>query len=279
MQIRDAGDHMAHDLPVADTTRLSRSPLELVVCQIRFEETLAVSDSRLIFAFHKALGGSRGHYPKIESVKGNRVEIAMGLGRVAGPVSEVAFSGWRMQSTDGWVVTVMPDNVALESARYTTWSADFLPRLEALIDATTRHIKPATEQRVGLRYVDRVSEPAVARPEAWRGLISDDLLGAILHPVLGPLVVGAQQHVVLDLEDGVRAIVRAGMLGERTAPESLAFVLDFDVFREGVREFDAASIKEAVSHFHDLNLRLFQQVATKELRDRLTPPRRGSHGR
>lgn len=271
---------MPHGLPVADSTRLDRSPLQLVVCQIKFEQTVAVGDPRLILALHEELGGADGPYPKVEQVRGSRLDIPVNLGgQSPGVPSETSFTAWRMQHADGWMVTVMPDSVSLETTRYTAWTSDFKPRLTALVDATAKHIKPATEQRVGLRYVDRIVEPPVTEPDQWRGLIADEALGALLHPTLGPLVRAIQQQLILDLGDGISAIVRTAMVADPAASDNLAYMLDIDVFREGVRAFDSASIKGAVVNLHDINLRLFQQVTSADLRRQLTAAEARADGR
>ena len=270
---------MPHGLPAADSTPLERSPLQLVVCQIKFEETLAVADGRLILAFHEALGGARGPYPKVEQIRGSRLDIPVSLGAPARAPSETPFTGWRMQSSDGWIVTIMPDSAALETTRYTTWSADFQPRLSQLMAAVAEHIKPATEQRLGLRYVDRIADPPVSSPSEWRGLVTDEFLGPILHPTLGPLVRATQQQIILDLGDGIRAIVRTATALDPSPNERPAFVLDFDVFREGVLPFDSSSIEAAAADFHDLNLRLFQQATTQGLRNTLSSRKASARGR
>ena len=55
---------MALDLPEPDDAQLPRSPLELVVFQVRFENRLRVSEGAVALAFHGALGD--GEYPNIE---------------------------------------------------------------------------------------------------------------------------------------------------------------------------------------------------------------------
>ncbi len=68
----------------------------------------------------------------------------------------------------------MPDHVSLETTSYTTWGDDFQPRLTALIEATATCVEPAIEQRLGLRYVDRIRELELTSIGAWRDYIAPE---------------------------------------------------------------------------------------------------------
>ena len=256
-------------LPAPIKAPLSRSPLRLVVCQVRFEETVAVSDAKLVLGLHEDLGGRGGPYPKLESIRGTRVEIPMAAAGPIGVPSETGFAGWRMSSSE-WIVTIMPDSVALETSRYTSWDDDFRPRLAQLIDAVAGRISPTTEQRLGLRYVDRVTEPTVSSPHGWREYISEPFLGPIVHPTVGRHVRNSQQQTVLTLDDGFSALVRTGFALEGDTESDLAYLLDFDVFRSDVRAFEVESILTGAEALHDINIRLFQQAVTKKLLEALT---------
>ncbi len=253
-------------LPEPDRTPLARSPLQLVVCQVRFEETLAVSDPKLMFAIHERLGGRTGRYPKLEAVKGSRLDVQISVTGASLLPSESPYSGWRLSSEDGWTVSVMPDHFALETTSYTTWDGDFQSRFAELTDAVQSEIGPATEQRLGLRYIDRVSEPPVETAAGWRGYIADEFLGPVLHNVLGSAIKTTQQQVVLDLGEGAQCLLRHGFFADQNQEGRLTYLLDFDVFRSVLQPFDADGIKAAAGQFNELSLQLFQQATTPELR-------------
>lgn len=257
---------MSMKLPEPDRTPLARSPLQLVVCQVRFEETLGVSDPKLMLAIHRRLGGRSGLYPKVEAVKGLRLDVQVNVAGSGQMSSESSYSGWRLSSEDGWTVSIMPDHVALETTRYSTWGEDFRPRLGELIDAVQAEIEPATEQRLGLRYIDRITEPRVDSPADWQGLIATELLGPALHPSLGPAVRTTQQQVILDLGEGVQCLLRHGFFPDPNQEGRLTYLLDFDVFRGDLQQFDPESVKSAADQFNVLSLQLFQQATTEDLR-------------
>jgi uncharacterized protein (TIGR04255 family) len=257
----------ALDLPEPDTTRLARSPLELAVCQVRHERRLVVGEGATALAVHNALGGASGAYPSLDEVTGAEINVVMGLG--APNVRETKTSGWRFASADGsWVVTLMPDNFSLETSAYTTWAGDFAPRLEALIDAVAAHVEPTLEQRIGLRYVDRIDQLGLTELAAWQRYLMPEVLGLVLHPRLGAGVRSYQQQLVIELGDGAMAGFRHGPVVE-PGREVVDYQLDYDIFRQGGRAFDAAAIKTAAAQFNMYALQLFQATVSDELLEEL----------
>jgi uncharacterized protein (TIGR04255 family) len=256
----------ALDLPAPDATRLARSPLELVVCQVRHERRLVVGEGPTALAVHEALGGASGVYPSLDEVAGAEVNVVMGLG--AQNVRETKTSGWRFASADGaWVITLMPDNFSLETSAYTTWTDDFAPRLSALIDAVAAHVEPTFEQRIGLRYVDRIDELGLTELETWKRYLRPEVLGLVLHPELGPGVRSYQQQLAIELAEGVMAGLRHGPVVE---PGGVVdYQLDYDIFRQGGRAFDAAAIKAAAAQFNMYALQLFHATVRDELLEEL----------
>lgn len=253
-------------LPPPDETQLPNSPLSLAVCQVQFEETLLVNDSRFILELHRLLGGREGAYPQIERVQGSTVDIRLGPDTPQ-PMS-LQETGWRLLSKDKhWTISIMPNYAALETSKYTTWSDDFKVRLHQLLDVVANQINPATERRLGLRYIDRLTEPIVQTPQGWDGYIAPELLGPILHEGLGPAVKASQQQIDLGAGDEVQCSLRHGVYSDPTHDGACTYVLDFDVYRNGIRAFDVAEIKATVKSFHELSLQLFQQAITPRLLD------------
>ncbi len=265
---------VALSLPEPDTTRLPRSPLELVVCQIRFENRFVVSESATALAFHEALGGREGQYPDVEEASTASGNVVIGPG---GPtVSETAkLSGWRFRAGDGaWVVTLMPDHVALETTAYGTWADAFEPRVGEVISAVAELVEPAFEQRIGLRYIDRITGLELKNLTEWKEYIRPELLGAICHPELGPSIRAAQQQLVIEIDDDVRANLRHGAVDDPEA-DTVDYLLDYDIYRQGGRRFDADGIKTSVGQFNAYALQLFHASITDKLLDYLREDEQG----
>lgn len=257
---------MALDLPVPDKTPLRRSPLQLVVCQVRFEETVTVNDPRAILALHKALGGPKGKYPKSESIQFQLTQVQVGPGGPEGAQTLPPQNGRRFKSKDDlWTVTLVPSHVTLETTAYTSWEGDFQDRLSDLIDAVETHIGPTIEERIGLRYINQLTEPAADSPADWRDYVSAEMLGVILHPSIGPAITNTLSQVTMDFGEGLGCLLRHGALPDPSRPGKMNYVLDLDVFRQQPRDFDAKEVKSCADQLNDLVLRVFQQSITPTL--------------
>src|SRR3954467_14435483 len=251
-------------LPEPDTSRLTRSPLELVVCQVRHERKLMVAEGHTALTVHEMLGGASGRYPNLDEITGAELNLIVGPGTMPN-VSETKSSGWRFASVDGtWVVTLMPDHFALETTAYTSWAEDFQPRLAEVADAVAQHVAPTFERRIGLRYIDRITELGLTSVAAWQPYLRPELLGMALHPEIGSAVRQSQQHLLIEIGDGVVAGLRHGPVVE-AGKDEVDYQLDFDISRQGSRAFDADVIKNVADQFSIFALQLFQASVTSDL--------------
>jgi uncharacterized protein (TIGR04255 family) len=251
------------DLPAPDRRQLVDAPLDVVVCQLRYDNNLAVGDPRTARAIHDALGGRRGQYPRVEQMQAQSLSVDLGRG-AAPAVSTSPATGWRFTAADGaWVVVVAAEHVSLETSAYRTWD-DFRGRLEAVLGAVAAHVDPAFEHRLGLRYIDRLARDEVVHPADWASIIDERVLGPVLHPGFGAAIRAAQQQLLLSLDDAgdVRCAVRHGFA--TTEDDTPAYVLDYDIYREAARPFDPAETLEAVDAFNEYALQLFQASLTQE---------------
>lgn len=260
---------MTLELPEPDFTQLAHSPLELVVCQIRFERRLVASDSSTARAIHDALGSTDDRYPQVEPAGAATLSVVAAPGQQPPGVSEAMLNGWRFVSRDRrWIATVMPDHASLETTAYTTFAKDFEPRLGQLIDAVAEHVQPTFEQRMGLRYVDRITALQLKTLADWEPYLRPELLGLVLHPQLGPGVRAMQHQTVLQLDEDLSCGLRNGPLVNDDAGV-VDFVVDYDVFRERGQVFDAGGIKDAASRMNRWAQQLFEATITEQLLQRL----------
>ncbi len=245
-------------LPPASFGFLPRSPLELVVCQVRHEERPL--DPGIALAIQDALGGPEGEFGRIEQVEMHTAMIAVGGGAL--PSTDVAH-GWHLKTADGgWTVALLPGHVSLETTRYTTWP-DFQGRLRAVLTAVQAAAPPTMEQRLGLRYVDRVQGLGVMTPREWSRWIHPTILGPTLHNVLGDAVLAARQQVDLDLGNGRVCVLRHGTVND--PEDQLVYLLDFDVYRQQARRFVADEVLATADEFHRTADAVFEQVISQDL--------------
>lgn len=255
---------MALTLPDPDASRLPNSPLELALCQIRFSKRLSVTEPGAALAFHKELGGEQGEYPRLEEVEAEEVRVSGGRGQKPSAESQTT-RGWRIVSEQGdWIVNLMPDYVSLETTAYTTWDGDFRPRLEEMVRATVANVGPDVEQRLGLRYIDKIRELGLRSIREWSDYIVPELLGPIMHEDLGPAIAEANQKLLIEVDREIRAGVRHGPVKD-AAQGTVDYQLDYDVFRNGVREFDAEGVLDAADRFNRTALQLFYASMTEKL--------------
>jgi uncharacterized protein (TIGR04255 family) len=248
-------------LPEPLTEKLERSPLSLVVCQVRHEETIVASDPKRALRVHEAL---EGQYPVLEQHAGQELTITAGpLGVQTMPGA--ARRGWKMRSDDQqWNAVVMPDFFSLETTSYNDWP-DFGARLAALTRAVAAAIDPSLEQRVGLRFIDRITHPDVASPTDWARWIDAAFLGPIAHAKVGGGVTTSQQIIQFDAGDGRSLILRHGATRDPEAGGQWTYLIDQDCYIQRGRPFAADEVLETTESLHTLVLQLFQQAITSDL--------------
>ncbi|MHB1536212.1 MAG: TIGR04255 family protein [Acidimicrobiales bacterium] len=254
------------DLPAPDTRRLERSPLELVVCQIRHERSsAATADATRAFAVRDGL---EAEYPIDDEVTGLALNVVGGPSRVSTATDQQ--QGWNFKSADGaWIVVLMPDFFALESRAYTDWD-DFSTRLGELVRQVEGVLAPGVERRVGLRFIDRITDPKITSPTGWEGWINERLLGPILHDNFGPAIKSLQQVLQLDGGDGMEVLLRHGCLVDDPPVNQVwHYLLDYDCSRSRGRAFSADDIRDTTECLHDLALSVFQASIEPKLYDHL----------
>lgn len=247
-------------LPEPRDEPLRRSPLSLVVCQVRHDPVLAMSDSRRALDIKAQLGE---RYPKIEA---RRMMLSVVAGPGGAKVDQGQPTGWQMRSSDeAWTVTLQTDFFSLETSAYDGWH-DFRQRLEELVKAVLSINQPVLEERLGLRMVDEVVDPPVTAPGGWRGWIRPELLGPLAGSDFGESVRTLQQVVELDAGGGYRVLFRHGTTpipGDRD--KRWVYLLDHDCFRQAGCELTQDGVLAAAEDLHRIALQVFQGAITPEL--------------
>jgi uncharacterized protein (TIGR04255 family) len=267
------------ELSSPDRTILGNAPLQLVVCQVRFDEAETLNDRKTARRFFGELGGVDGPFPKFSQIQTQRVTINPNALPGETPLAEQQ-GGWRFSSPEGdRHLALLPGSLALETTAYRSWD-EFAPHLERALKVLADEVDPAIEQRLGLRFVNLIVLDEVHEPTGWVDLIAADLLAPGGHPVLGPGVVAAQHRVVLDLGDELHCLLNYGLVPDANGSGRVGYLVDLDVFRERSAPFSAADVFKASQVMNDRAVSLFQQVATAKLLARLRgEEERGSEGR
>ena len=250
-------------LPPADPAVLVDPPLELAVAEIRFLEAGPVLGAAAGLALRRGLADAGYDLVRMEAMQHGRFEISLQQG--AAPESRVqgVATGWQLQDVQGQLqVTAMPEALVVQTSRYERWSTSMRPLLESALTVAREVMAPRGVARIGLRYIDRFTDPDARTPEAWRGRIHDSLLGPVCHPVFGPSVASAQQQVELGLEPAAGALLRHGPFVDPAQAGAVSYLLDIDVFDQEPRPFDVAAIVTRAQVLNRTAFSLFQHSFT-----------------
>ena len=255
---------MPVELPAPDRTILEKAPLQLVICQVRFDEAETLNDRKIARRFFDRLGGIDGAFPRFFQIQTQRVTVNPQALPGETPMTEQQ-RGWRFSNPEGdRHLTLLPGSLALETTAYRSWD-EFAPHLERALGALADEVDPALEERLGLRFVNLIILDEVHNPADWEGYIAADLLAPAGHPLLGPGVVSAQHKVVLDLGDGMHCLLNYGLATDANGSGRVGYLLDLDVFRERSAPFAATDVFKASELMNDRAVSLFQQMATPKL--------------
>lgn len=243
-------------LPAADPTLLRNAPLEVAIVDVRFAGVEPIP-STVATAVRDALRDATGiQFPHIKPAQQRMVQIELGPDGSQLSNKE-GLTGWQILAADASVMlTLMPDNVIMQTTKYSRWSDSIGQPLSAVLEVLAQTIRPALRTRVGLRYVDRFRHETATEPAAWRGRLRDEVLGPLGSDVFGELIRGAQQQLELNIDENHRSILRHGFTMEED--DSVGYLLDIDVFSELSVAFDAADILRNAVQLNRTALSLFQ---------------------
>ena len=127
-------------------------------------------------------------------------------------------------------------------------------------------LEPSLEQRLGLRFIDRIKDPPIRSPEEWKGWIDERLLGPVLHRSFGPAIKAVQQVLQLDGGDDTEVFLRHGCVPEGPAENPLwPYLLDHDCSRAGGRTFSPEAVRDGAERLHNVALAVFLAAVTEKL--------------
>jgi uncharacterized protein (TIGR04255 family) len=153
--------------PSVPEVPLARPPLVHVIAQVRFPAVMKIEDSAFVASFQEAI---RKDYPILRPER--QLGVLIGPG---GAQPQDVGTVWRFETKDpdAWQVTLAPTFVSLSAKRYTRRS-DLLARLTVVLHALEDWLQPSVCDRIGIRYVDRVTGDQLARISA---LVRPEMLG------------------------------------------------------------------------------------------------------
>jgi uncharacterized protein (TIGR04255 family) len=238
---------------------LQNAPLVRVIAQLRFPEILSIEQREFVAPFQEAI---RAAYPVLRQEQTHGV--VLGPNGLVPARPQIA---WRFGALDGhWRVSLTPGFLALETTRYVSRS-DFFGRLRAATVALDEHIDPARLDRLGVRYIDRITGAAV-----------DDLSTLVRAEVRGITGTLAATHAVRALSESIfevddaRLLGRWGVLppGDTIDPSALepgtekSWILDLDMFSVGPVPFVVDQVIARAQGYAERIYAVFRWAVTDE---------------
>jgi uncharacterized protein (TIGR04255 family) len=250
-----------------DEVPLLAAPLASVIAQVRFPAVVSIqAEAGFLAPFQEAL---RADYPILRQER--QLQILVGP---AGGVPQDAGMIWRFeqQDPDAWQVTLAPSFVSLSAKRYTNRS-DLVSRLTVVLHALNNWLNPVICDRIGVRYVDRVTGEQL---ENLKMLVRGDVLGLAAERFHDPdaEVVHSLTDVLFRLQDASELRARWGLLppgavydvGIESSPES-SWVLDLDHYSAQPKDFELGAIASTMSSYCERVYRFFRWVVTDDFLD------------
>ena len=247
---------------------LDWAPLARVLAQARFPPILTISKVDEVASFQEAL---RETYPNLSRDQVHNIELTGGQT----PHVQQGMI-WRLadgETEPAWRVSLGVDFVALETSDYDSRD-DFLARLGDVLSAVEESFKPASASRLGLRYIDRLTDVAVERIGE---MIRAEILGVIqpansLDSSLRASVIHQITEAQFRAPGGTRVLGRWGWLPANTtydlnaleAIEQPSWVLDLDMFTTQSQGFVSEELVTTARSFAECLYWLFRQMTTME---------------
>jgi uncharacterized protein (TIGR04255 family) len=263
----------AHELPELPEVIFEHPPLVLVICQVRYNTILNVTNASFVAPFQSAI---QDRYPVVTTNPVQEVGIQLGTAIGESNIIQGAPSlQWQFSDQDdNWKVVLTPDFLAIETRRYDHFD-NFLESLRIALNALIQNIKPTGAIRIGLRYINEIRQDNMD----WPKVIRRELLGPVAVPELinNTTQLSAIQQIQLKYPNEQGTNINHGLLPSGTivlprkgeqALDQAFYLLDFDAFREfpppKTLLMNSDLICHQVRNFHRIISQLFYWSVTQE---------------
>lgn len=244
--------------PAPSEVPLKGAPLVRVIGQIRFPLLISVSDAEFVAPFQRAI---QHRYPILRQ---EQITMFMMIPAGAPPTMRPA---WRFTDVESrWRVSLTPEFAAIETTAYTSRD-DFLKRWAEVLSALAEHVQPAQMDRLGLRYIDRITGEAI---ENISSLIRPEMRG-----ISGTSLAAHARHILTEAAFSTgeaTLLARWGSLpaSTTTEPETIepidtpSWILDIDVSTTKQQNFSVERITELTKSFAERAYSMFRWAVTED---------------
>ena len=234
--------------PSPQEVPLKDAPLIRVIAQLRFPPILSIEKSDFVGSFQEAI---RESYPIVQ--REQTLGFTFGSQDFATNAPQVTWRFVDKADKWNWRVSLAPDFLAFETTAYLS-RHDFLKRLENILIALNESFKPASIERFGLRYIDRIvgqnlqDISSLVKPEV-AGMMAANFRECIHQTISESL------FIIPGRDEQIAARWGAMPAGSTFDPEAIeavadpSWVLDFDMSVSKNRDFHVDELMSEAQHF------------------------------
>ena len=249
--------------PIAEVS-LPRSPLVRALAQVRFPRLVAMSQPNIEGTVGFVVERLKNAYPILGEQREAQVTLTF-----EGASQTQGAKLWQMRSPDeAWQVTLGETFVSLETKEYSS-RADFIEHLMYVLAAVADTIAPPFADRLGVRYTNRIEDPALLL--RLGDLVRSEMLGGLAVPRPEGVALAHTMSESLYQIGVTNLLARWGLLPLGTTldpalPPSAtsSWVLDVDSFTPVRSKFDAAELASTAADLASSAYRYFRWVVTEE---------------
>jgi uncharacterized protein (TIGR04255 family) len=260
-------------LPAYERVILSKSPLRLVLGQIRFPLLFRFNEKPFLAPFQEAI---QPEYSRVTQEQQIAVKFS------AKGVEPAGESLWRFSDREGhWSAVLGESALTLECRRYSSIE-EFQTRFEKLIGAAEKHLGIEDRTRLGLRFVNELRSNGAETLAHWADLLNPKFVGYAGADLLDGAVEHAFHEVRSKRSDGT-LVIRHGLLtgttveprpGEQPPEQGRFYLIDLDYFDERECELDIAATSKQLRTYNDAIYQFFRWTLDKgKLYQQLEEPR------
>ncbi len=240
---------------------LTNPPLIRVIAQVRFPLIASVENREFMAPFQEAI---RKDYPVLRPEQSRSVLLGH-----KGVMDARSNTIWRFHdASDTWRVSLAPDFLALDTGRYTSRD-DFLRRLERVLQALKAHVDPQIIDRLGVRYIDRLSGDNLTD---LRHLVRSEIAGILSTPLSECARHAIAENMFELPDDAGQVTARWGLIpaNETIDPAAVeaidekSWLLDVDAFQAETRPFDVDALVRQARGFAERIYSIFRWAVTDE---------------
>lgn len=253
--------------PKVERVKYSKSPLDNVVCQLRFPPVLEI-DFELPYKFQNAI---RKQFPIYEEKVEMHQEINIGLnGAMMDSMPRLSSNkNHEFISEDGlWRINLTRTFMSISTTKYDTWE-DMLERLKNPLKALKEIYTPAFISRVGLRYVDIFCRTNMGLENvSWSELIQPYFLGMLSSGVASSINEMNNVYEICCDDRASMIRIETGLVRKMDNNEQ-CFMMDSDVYT--TEKVLLENVENKLNYLHDRASRLVRYAITDKMHNGMEP--------